>query len=54
MALTQALVGSRACPPHLSPLKQITAGNLGRLGLAWSYDTQSLRMPKFYFLKAPI
>jgi hypothetical protein len=35
-------------------LKQITVGNVGRLGLAWSYETRSLRMPKFYFLKAPI
>ncbi|HMA11140.1 MAG TPA: PQQ-dependent dehydrogenase, methanol/ethanol family [Steroidobacteraceae bacterium] len=36
-------VGRDYSETHYSPLKQIDAGNVGRLGLAWSYDTQSLR-----------
>lgn len=28
---------------HFSPLKQITSGNADRLGLAWTYNTDSLR-----------
>ncbi|MBK7116432.1 MAG: PQQ-dependent dehydrogenase, methanol/ethanol family [Proteobacteria bacterium] len=36
-------VGRDYAETHFSPLKQIDATNVGKLGLAWSYDTQSLR-----------
>ena len=36
-------VGRDYAETHYSPLKQVDATNVGRLGLAWSYDTQSLR-----------
>ena len=36
-------IGRDYAETRFSPLKQIDASNVGRLGLAWSYDTQSLR-----------
>ncbi len=36
-------IGRDYAETRFSPLKQINADNVGRLGLAWSYDTQSLR-----------
>jgi quinohemoprotein ethanol dehydrogenase len=36
-------VGRDYSETHFSPLKQIDATTVGRLGLAWSYDTGSLR-----------
>ncbi|MEP7312039.1 MAG: PQQ-dependent dehydrogenase, methanol/ethanol family [Pseudomonadota bacterium] len=36
-------VGRDYAETHYSPLKQIDSSNIGRLALAWAYDTQSLR-----------
>ena len=36
-------IGRDYAETRFSPLAQINASNVGRLGLAWSYDTQSLR-----------
>lgn len=36
-------IGRDYAETRFSPLKQVDTSNVGRLGLAWSYDTQSLR-----------
>jgi quinohemoprotein ethanol dehydrogenase len=36
-------IGRDYAETRFSPLTQINSSNVGRLGLAWSYDTQSLR-----------
>ena len=36
-------IGRDYAETRFSPLKRINSSNVGRLGLAWSYDTQSLR-----------
>src|SRR5690348_3567598 len=36
-------IGRDYAETRFSPLKQIDSSNVGRLGLAWSYDTRSLR-----------
>ena len=36
-------IGRDYAETRFSPLKQINASNVARLGVAWSYDTQSLR-----------
>ena len=36
-------IGRDQAETRFSPLTQIDSNNVGRLGLAWSYDTQSLR-----------
>ena len=36
-------IGRDQAETRFSPLKQIDTGTIGRLALAWSYDTQSLR-----------